>query len=403
MALKKALAPLLLALAAHAQRTSESSEAGISSPAAECAPYAYAPVTAALAAGQFPAIWVPVPGLLPNDTAGHALFAKINASIPSISPKGTQAGDFSNFTPTYPATDPDCWWTFHQCVTPKAAGLTPDVASVPEPRTLGYGFDDGPNCSHNAFYDYLTAAEQKATMFYIGSNVLDWPLEAQRAVADGHEVCVHTWSHRYMTAFSNEAAFGELWYTLQAIKLVAGVTVKCWRPPFGDVDDRIRYIAAQLGLETVLWKYDSNDWKVGTGGVTTATVQANYDALIANVSAGVFDTAGAIMLTHELNNYTMQTAMDNYPALAKAFDHIVPIAVAQNQTQPYVETNYTFQSFAHASNVTGSGSGSGSGSSSGSGSGSGSGSQSTGAGVRVGARGVSVLLLVGVAVGVLGL
>jgi hypothetical protein len=27
-------------------------------------------------------------------------------------------------------------------------------------------------------------------MFYIGSNVLDWPLEAQRAVADGHKVCV---------------------------------------------------------------------------------------------------------------------------------------------------------------------------------------------------------------------
>jgi hypothetical protein len=26
------------------------------------------------------------------------------------------------------------------------------------------------------------------------------------------------------------------------------------------------------------------------------------------------------MLTHELNNYTMQAAIDNYPALAKAFD-----------------------------------------------------------------------------------
>ena len=23
-------------------------------------------------------------------------------------------------------------------------------------------------------------------MFYIGSNVMDWPLEAQRALADGH-------------------------------------------------------------------------------------------------------------------------------------------------------------------------------------------------------------------------
>lgn len=27
-------------------------------------------------------------------------------------------------------------------------------------------------------------------MFYIGSNVVDWPLEAQRGLADGHEMCV---------------------------------------------------------------------------------------------------------------------------------------------------------------------------------------------------------------------
>jgi hypothetical protein len=55
---------------------------------------------------------------------------------------------------------------------------------------MGYGFDDGPNCTHNAFYDFLASQNQKATMFYIGSNVLNWPLEAQRALADGHQICI---------------------------------------------------------------------------------------------------------------------------------------------------------------------------------------------------------------------
>lgn len=32
-------------------------------------------------------------------------------------------------------------------------------------------------------------------MFYIGSNVMNWPLEAQRALADGHEICVRESSH----------------------------------------------------------------------------------------------------------------------------------------------------------------------------------------------------------------
>ena len=32
-----------------------------------------------------------------------------------------------------------------------------------QPHTLAYGFDDGPNCSHNAFYDYLVEEGQKAS------------------------------------------------------------------------------------------------------------------------------------------------------------------------------------------------------------------------------------------------
>ena len=80
-------------------------------------------------------------------------------------------------------------FTLCHCTKPKLRGLSPDVSSVPEPKTMGYGFDDGPNCTHNEFYDYLSSQNQKATMFYIGSNVMDWPLQAQRAIADGHEIC----------------------------------------------------------------------------------------------------------------------------------------------------------------------------------------------------------------------
>ena len=32
--------------------------------------------------------------------------------------------------------------------------------------------------------------------FYIGSNVMDWPLQAMRGIEDGHQICVHTWSHQ---------------------------------------------------------------------------------------------------------------------------------------------------------------------------------------------------------------
>lgn len=40
---------------------------------------------------------------------------------------------------------------------------------------------------------------------------------------------------------------------MQAIKDVMGVTPTCWRPPYGDVDDRVRAIAQGLGLRTYMW------------------------------------------------------------------------------------------------------------------------------------------------------
>ncbi|KAJ6602840.1 carbohydrate esterase family 4 protein [Mycena vulgaris] len=408
-----ALLLLLAAAGAHAQdRTTEAEEAAIEDPTAECAPYFYAPVSNAIP--SFPTISQNATAILPNDSVARAKFASFSANIPNIAPRGTLGGDFSGVTYD-DAADPDCWWTQTQCTTPKLAGVKADIVAVPEPRTLGYGFDDGPFCGHNRFYNFLASKQQKATMYFIGTNVMNFPLEAQRAVADGHEICVHTWAHPSMTAATNEGAFAELWYTMQAIKLVTGVTPTCWRPPRGDVDDRIRFIAQQLGLDTVMWGFDAFDWEVGSNGVTEATVQGNYDSIVTKAGQGAFNNVGAIMLMHELNNYTMQTTMDNYPKLAGAFDHLVPVGVAMNKTQPYQETNYTQPNFsAYVANRTGASSpgasgSSGSSNSSGTGSGStsktgtGSGSQASGTGAAAGLRAPAFAVVVAMALGALAL
>ena len=89
-----------------------------------------------------------------------------------------------------------------------------------QPNTWGLGFDDGPNCSHNTFYNFLSDNDLTATMFYIGSNVMNWPYQAQRGVEDGHQICLHTWSHHYMTSFDDEGAFAELYYPIKVGVLV---------------------------------------------------------------------------------------------------------------------------------------------------------------------------------------
>jgi hypothetical protein len=74
-----------------------------------------------------------------------------------------------------------------------------------------------------------------------------------------------------------------------------------------------------MGLQTIIWKYDSNDWRAVAGNYSPANVDASYQLFINNLTEGTFDTVGGIMLTHELSNFTMQEAMNWYPQLKAAF------------------------------------------------------------------------------------
>jgi len=69
---------------------------------------------------QLSPVWVQPATIVANDTEALGVWNSIKGSIPTNIPvKGTVKGDFSNFTPTYNTSDPDCWWTYDKCDTPK--------------------------------------------------------------------------------------------------------------------------------------------------------------------------------------------------------------------------------------------------------------------------------------------
>lgn len=56
-----------------------------------------------------------------------------------------------------------------------------------------------------------------------------------------------------------------------------------YQPACGDVDIRVRTITGGLSLRSVLWKYDANDWKVGTHpnvNIAIEFVDAQYQQMI---------------------------------------------------------------------------------------------------------------------------
>lgn len=52
---------------------------------------------------------------------------------------------------------------------------------------------------------------------------------------------------------TTEQIVAELGYTRKAIKDVLGVTPTLMRPPYGDIDDRVRAISLAMGMVPVIW------------------------------------------------------------------------------------------------------------------------------------------------------
>ncbi|KAJ3792283.1 hypothetical protein GGU11DRAFT_750248 [Lentinula aff. detonsa] len=110
--------PLANTAAIEMDRTTEQGDTSIIDPDQECTPCNHAPVTNQLK--SFPLVWEPA-----SISAALAAWNSILAAIPTSIAKKTQPPPSS-----YPSSDPDCWWTYGQCTTPKLAGLPPDVMAA---------------------------------------------------------------------------------------------------------------------------------------------------------------------------------------------------------------------------------------------------------------------------------
>ena len=79
-------------------------------------------------------------------------------------------------------------------------------------------------------------------------------------IDEGHSVQNHTYGHYWLTRYSDATITDQLDRASQVITDATGVAPHCLRPPFGAVNDRVRSLAAGLGLATIMWDVDPWDW-----------------------------------------------------------------------------------------------------------------------------------------------
>ncbi|KAG0288445.1 chitin deacetylase, partial [Dissophora globulifera] len=243
-----------------------------------------------------------------------------------------------------------CWWTCQKCE------AKDDITACPTPGTWGLTYDDGPSPDSTRLYDYLQQHNQKATLFIVGSRAVSYPNLLKRAYSDGHHIAIHTWSHHAMTSLTNEQVVAELKWTEKAIFDTIGVTPIYWRPPFGDVDARVRNIATQLGYKTSIWtqNFDTNDWNIPGGTATPQSVTDTFKSWLVNIPSM---KTGFIVLEHDLFPQEVDVAITSILPLAYQQKglNIVPIAQCLSDAKPYKEGAGTFKLQGNTTSGSGSG------------------------------------------------
>ncbi|KAL1923414.1 uncharacterized protein VTP21DRAFT_8394 [Calcarisporiella thermophila] len=230
--------------------------------------------------------------------------------------------------------DQFCAWTCTGCTRNDT-----DVVKCPKKGDWGLTFDDGPTPFSPKLYDYLNSINQKATLFVIGSRVKEYPDLLRRAYKDGHQIASHTWSHSMMTSLSNEEIVAELKWTEEAIKAAINVTVRYFRPPYGDIDDRVRGIAKQLGYKIIIWNHDTDDWRMAEEkGFDPNWIDGNFTQWEKDAPNM---TEGSISLEHDLYAGTVDAAIRNIPGLKKAFN-VIPVAQCLADQYPYAEKDIVY-------------------------------------------------------------
>ncbi|KAL1409896.1 hypothetical protein Q8F55_003895 [Vanrija albida] len=189
-------------------------------------------------------------------------------------------------------------------------------------------FDDGPGAGTTNLSNFLESKQMSthATHFMIGGSIVA-NLELFKGVFDrGGHIASHTWSHSRMTILSNEQIVGELGWTMQAIADNTGGRLPLfWRPPYGDLDNRVRDVAKKVfGLETVVWNRDSNDWKIAREG--KGPVEKVFDQWASGPKS-----PGLNVLMHEINTGTVDIFIAKFQSFVDAGWKVLNVAEAFNK------------------------------------------------------------------------
>ncbi|KAJ3059176.1 chitin deacetylase [Podochytrium sp. JEL0797] len=225
------------------------------------------------------------------------------------------------------------WKQYFDQVNPNPAVPKWDISkcAVSGQKAWGASFDDGPSPYTSDLVNYLTKIDAKVTFYTVGSVVEENAAAMKYAFDSGNEIQLHTWSHPDLTTLSDDQIVSEFAYNAKAMYEVLGVVPKYFRPPYGASDNRVRRIAASMGLTSVAWSADTNDWQFADQGqgVMDTAVLGSFSNWIAQ---GRVDE---ISLEHDIKKEAVESGKKGMKMLKDNGYDVMTVAECLNDWSPY--------------------------------------------------------------------
>ena len=163
-------------------------------------------------------------------------------------------------------------------------------------KVIALTFDDGPRRPEITakILDKLVERQAKATFFVLGLECPGRGETLKRIVDSGCEIGNHTWRHEQLNKISRQEALDTVNTTQQIVYESTGIYPKLLRPPYGDQREDIM---EELGMFTVKWSIDPEDWKI-----------KDPSAIVAHVKEKAY--SGAIVLMHDVYDASCEAALE---------------------------------------------------------------------------------------------
>ncbi|MFC5267177.1 polysaccharide deacetylase family protein [Kribbella qitaiheensis] len=132
------------------------------------------------------------------------------------------------------------------------AGNPTAAAAAGNKKVLFFSFDDGPDPVWTPrILQVLAKHSAHATFFELGKLQAEHPGLREQILAAGNTIGSHSITHAQLTAISPAKRHHEIF---------DGPASKCFRPPYGASNPKVRADIKAAGMVQVLWDVDPRDW-----------------------------------------------------------------------------------------------------------------------------------------------